>query len=795
MPSATSAQFSTTQPNYILYDTRTQFFTCANCSPSVVVSLNELCTKCAHRYNGSSEVTDDGFDMSDVEMAAMTLGNLSVSPSESSQSRPNEGEDWPAPEWLDVSATFCRSRAPSPCTLRTSSPIQNDLDEVLRSDEEQEYVGNPPYYPPQATIPLHPFLSDAQQIRTIAQEFHHPRLENTFLYQGPVDNLSLCPLVEAYGIDKPLSADPFIFPEEPPVTQRMGDMHNADHASHMIAARTLKASKDPKNTGASNTTHRDLRCRTLIGQLFGTALTSIKAKRWLLSSTSSQLHLPLKIHSRMRQKSDLLGSSSSPMMILPIELIDLIITFLDTKDLDSVSTLNFAFNAFANKRSWRVYKLAFTFQLASLKAACDPIISNPARARNVRVLVLAPGFRLSKQSFPDRKGTSNMLLPTFETSRASLESISKLLTEAFQLLPNVRELVLPEIRLYYPGRKFTSHQLQWLNHVYDVVKQWCHTSSPPFTGIYSSTTEAFVAPILETASNSLQRVILLNDEESLNGALAVFSDPTKSPRSNMPNISHLLYPAYHSRPIIPDNDIQSNGLTLVSDPLPEHKELRPPESAVIWFKGASNVRRPVIEYQTDAVGDPLACMHLLAPGLKLARNPFLFREVSSEEATNTFASLLHLKCYVDRCCALFQVGGAQAIHLLSRSQFISQLMRHLREVLDRVDMPPPLEHVMVSFWFSDSTASVSRMSPFYSPEKVPHDIVKYQAVMTREAASSTSTSAGSWAWSGETESEECLPRWGLDAVAWDRLCGFGNNLPPTLKSSSVTPLAAQETDV
>ncbi|KAF8301075.1 hypothetical protein DL93DRAFT_2169911 [Clavulina sp. PMI_390] len=246
----------------------------------------------------------------------------------------------------------------------------------------------------------------------------------------------------------------------------------------------------------------------------------------------------------MRKKGNhRVASSSSPTMRLPAELIDLIVSHLAIEDVYSLSKVNSTFNAFANRKSWQVYKLAFPFQISSLKAACQPIVSNPIRARNIRVLVLAPGFSLAKQSVSDGKDHPTTLHPTYETSRASLESISKLLAEALNLLPNLRELVACEIRHYYPSRKFTTHQLRWLDNVYEALSEWSKTSSPLLKGVYSSTTQAFMTPVLETTSSSLERVVLLNeDPKSLTGIIAALRNPMESLHTKMPNLTSLLYP-------------------------------------------------------------------------------------------------------------------------------------------------------------------------------------------------------------------------------------------------------------
>ncbi|KAF8301077.1 hypothetical protein DL93DRAFT_2233758 [Clavulina sp. PMI_390] len=257
----------------------------------------------------------------------------------------------------------------------------------------------------------------------------------------------------------------------------------------------------------------------------------------------------------MRKKSEKTVVPRSRIERLPAELIDLIINLLAKEDVYTLCKVNPTFNGFANKRSWRVYKMAFSLDLDSLKVACQPIVSNPGRARNIRVLVLAPGFSLSKQPLPNRKGYSTILLPTFDESPASPSCISKLLTAALELLPNVREVVIPELRLYYPHRTLTTHQIEWLKYVCDIVKKWCQTSSLPLKGVYSSVDHRYIAPILEPASSTLERVALLDSgKEPDNSTLEVLDNPMEPLISRMLKLTHLVYPPIRlhlSSPLMP----------------------------------------------------------------------------------------------------------------------------------------------------------------------------------------------------------------------------------------------------
>ncbi|KAF8308255.1 hypothetical protein DL93DRAFT_2171213 [Clavulina sp. PMI_390] len=478
------------------------------------------------------------------------------------------------------------------------------------------------------------------------------------------------------------------------------------------------------------------------------------------------------------------------MMRLPAELIDLIVFQLANEDVDSFSRVNSTFNAFANRRSWRVYKLAFPFQLSSLKAACLPIVSNPIRALSIRVLILGPGFSLSKQSLSNGGSPSNMLLPTFETSRASLESITKPLVEAFQLLPNIRELVVPEVRHHYPDRRFTSHQIQWLNRVYEIVGNSCKASSLHLVGLYSSTPQAYMVPILESAYSSLERITLLNeDQDPFKGGLAAFNKVGEPLCWKMPHLTHLLYP-HSSQPLTSLLGVRNNGLTLISRPLSKHRELWPPKFVLIFFKEGSSAQ-PVVEYQTeDYIGDP-TCIAGLKSVLQIISRPFWYRQVAFQHPSSdhvvTLPAIFHLKYYFERASALLGRDDDDDIISVTRAQFIEQLAQNICDMLGRDNNNSQLQHTVISFWFSDTTASVAKMKPCleFCVHGVVDNVVRYRTVLLRNSSplatsSSTSASAGSWKWCGETEIQECPPRWGLDAATWDRLCGFGNVPPPTI---------------
>ncbi|KAF8308256.1 hypothetical protein DL93DRAFT_2087138 [Clavulina sp. PMI_390] len=483
----------------------------------------------------------------------------------------------------------------------------------------------------------------------------------------------------------------------------------------------------------------------------------------------------------------------SPIMRLPAELIDLIVFHLAKEDVDSFSRVNSIFNAFANRRSWRVYKLAFSFRLSSLKAACHPIVSNPTRARSVRVLVIAPGFSLSKRLPSGKNNPTTIMLPTCETSRVSLESVTKLLAEALLLLPNLRELVFPEIRHHYPNNSLTSHQLQWLNHVYEVVGNWCKTSLPRLTGLYSFTPQTFMAPILESASGSLERIALLNqDQGPFSGTLAAFSESAEPLLHKVPNLTHFLYPSYSSQPLTAIMGIQNTGLVLISRPLLAHpKVVRPPKYVLLFFKEDSKSQRSVAEYWTQAAVGDVDCINVLGPVLEMVAIPFWFRSFPShepsEEDVNALPSILHLKYYFERASALIgQIHGGPAA-FVTRTQLIKEIMLKLCELFGRNEEGLQLQQVIVSFWFSDTTVDVKKMVPRFQlcVDGVLHNVVRYQAVLNRKPSpslesSSPSTPVDSWEWSGETEIEDCPPRWGLDGATWDRLCGFGNVTPPTL---------------
>ncbi|KAF8301073.1 hypothetical protein DL93DRAFT_2233754 [Clavulina sp. PMI_390] len=358
----------------------------------------------------------------------------------------------------------------------------------------------------------------------------------------------------------------------------------------------------------------------------------------------------------MGRKSRQIVVSRSPILCLPAELIDLIVNLLAKEDVYSLCKVNSTFNAFGNKRSWRVYKFAFSLHLASLKAACHPIVSNPSRARNIRVLVFAPGFLLCKQ--PGKTGEHHIptILPTSETSPASFASISKLLSAALQLLPNVRELVLPEAQLYYPDRKHTPQQVRWLNYVYDIVKEWCQTSALPLTGVYSLADQRVHAPILESASNTLERVILLNSDEELGGGILSVLNNHVELLSKMPNLTHLLYPTHTSQPLTRFDDIQGNGLSIVyDDPPPFPKELMSSRWVLIYFKGESTSRRPILESQTRMlIGDLSACLRTMVLAIRT------FSDISNPNYSlsrgdfEPLPEMFHLKYYLERAGALVQ---------------------------------------------------------------------------------------------------------------------------------------------
>ncbi|KAF8305939.1 hypothetical protein DL93DRAFT_2160099 [Clavulina sp. PMI_390] len=471
---------------------------------------------------------------------------------------------------------------------------------------------------------------------------------------------------------------------------------------------------------------------------------------------------------------------------------DRLFALLAQDDVRSLSVVNSAFNVFANKITWRVYKLAFPFHLASLKTACHPIISNPSRARNIRVLVFAPGFSLFKQPSQNGKNYPSALMPTFEMSRASFPSVSKLLMPALQLLPNVRELVIPEVRFYYPDRKFTSHQLQWLKHVQDVVEEWCETSSLPLTGLYSSTTLAFVTPILKKALQTLQRITLLNDDEKIpHEKPEVSGDSIKSLLSKMPNITHLLFPAYELQSLAPTIDIQNHGWALYPRPFSDHhKGLRPPGATVAFCKEESNDQRVRVVCKAEVtLGDLTSCLQWLVVGLALA-NPVNFGHHPPDEVEHPFS--LHLECYLGRCGVLDgqrDGEGGTDFALLNRAEFMMDITLTLQDTMYDLNLSPSLERVVVSLWFSDANLSRKVSLP---NDAVPSGVVSYQATLVRRSSTSPLGTGSSWSWSGEIEIKGCAPRWGLDAAMWDRLCGFGNAPAPSSHIPATAAMVATE---
>ncbi|KAF8301074.1 hypothetical protein DL93DRAFT_2173365 [Clavulina sp. PMI_390] len=181
------------------------------------------------------------------------------------------------------------------------------------------------------------------------------------------------------------------------------------------------------------------------------------------------------------------------------------------------------------------------------------------------------------------------------------------------------------------------------------------------------------------------------------------------------------------------------------------------------------------------------------PALAMISTTTFFCHIPSGELVDPLPSVLHFKYYLEKAHSLIQSQGVEGMISLSRSQFIRMWMRNLRLLLDNTDIHPRVERIVISLWFSDSTAKVSSISSSFPEDTVPQNITKHRGTITRHwpPGTSPSTASSYWKWSGEMELEECAPRWGLDAATWDRLCGFGDLSASALPSLPIAKTALQ----